>query len=273
MLKSARSTQSWSLLPCRTVCATLTLLSAASACAPATRQQPDSQQPNGPAALRLVSITPPIGARVDSSTVLVARLAYHIPDFDASRKWVITALFTQPNGSLSSRGGEEHEVTAPYGVVTIRRPLVSSRGIPGPDPASHLTGVFYLLRHDSVPTQQDTIRVGNQMRIRTSMSRSSTQARSRTFYYNGGGPTRILSADLISVLAEYASFRPHKALAVAYDSERRWTYGFGYGFPNSEAAMERALEECQAAAVRRQITAPCQLVPSDATDGVDDNPN
>lgn len=235
-------------------------------CAPTAQQQPPSPAARS-AVLRILDITPPVGARVDSSSVLVARLAYHIPEFDPDRKYVITALFAQNNGGLSSRGSEDMVVSAPYGLVTIRRPLASSRGMPGVEPAEPLTGVFFLLRQDSVPSAQDTIRLGNQMRVRTAMSRSSVQARSRTFYYNGAGPSRLLSADLVGILEEYWTFRPHRALAVAYESDQRWTYGYAYGFGTSEAAVERALEECKASAARRQITTACQIITSDGQGG------
>jgi hypothetical protein len=242
--------------------APMILLLIVAGCAPAVTQ-PAAAPTARPAVLRILDITPPIGARVDSSTVLVARLAYHIPDFDPDRSYVITGLFAQLGGQLSSRGNEGVTVGTPFGVATIRLPVAAPREIPVGELASPLTGVFFLLRHDSVPSIQDTVYVGDQTRIRVSGSRASVQARSHTFYYNGAGPSRTHTTDLVGILEEYWTYRNHKALAVAYESDQRWTYGYGFGYPSSEVAVERALEECRASVARRQITAPCRIVASD----------
>jgi hypothetical protein len=240
----------------------MALLVIVAGCAPAASQAfaPPAVRP---AVLRLLDITPPDGEQVDSSTELVARLAYHIPDFDPAREYVITALFAQVGGGLSSQGGEDARVRDPYGIATIRRQIEPSRGMPRTEPTTPLTGVFFLLRSDSVPSVEDTVQLGNEVRIRRAATRSSVQARSRTFYYNGAGPARTLSTDLVGIVEEYWTYRQHRALAVAYESDRRWTYGYAYGYPSPEAAVARALEECRASATRREIATLCRIISSD----------
>lgn len=246
--------------------ASIAVFALVASCAPASKQAvtaPAAAQ----AVLRLLDITPADGSRVDSSTVIMAQLAYHIPDFDPERRYVVSALFAGAGGGLSSRGSEGAEIQTPFGIVTVRLPLETLRKGPSSEPASPLTGVFFLLRRDSVHSVQDTIRLGDQMRIRTGMSRSSVQAQTRTFFYNGAGPARSLSSDLPAILDEYWTYRSHKALAVAYDSTTRWTYGYAYGFGSREHAIERALEHCRAAAARRQIVAPCRTIAADDQHG------
>jgi hypothetical protein len=133
-------------------------------------------------------------------------------------------------------------------------------GIPS-KPTSPLTGSFFLLEHDSLPMVEDTLQVGDRMRIRTA-SRSSVRARSRTFYFNGAGPARSLAAGLPDILEEYWTYRPHKALAITYDSSSRWAYGYAHGLPSRDGAVERALD-CRTAAEQRKIDSPCRIVAAD----------
>jgi hypothetical protein len=166
-------------------------------------------------------------------------------------------------GALFNRRSSHAQIRSPNGIVTVQHSMETLwSGAPN-TPTSPLTGIFFLLQHDSVPTVQDTLQIGDRMRVRTVTSRSSVRARSRTFYYNGAGPALSLAAGLPDLLEEYWTYRPHKALAVAYDSPSRWTYGYGYGFPTREGAVGRALEECRAAAERRRIDTPCRLIAAD----------
>jgi hypothetical protein len=249
--------------------ALVALSAALTSCAPAARQ-PAAQQPAAAptpqaAVLRLLDITPRDGSRVDSSTMMVARLAYVIPDYDPERKYVVAALFAQVGGRLSSVGNQDVPLQAPFGIVTVQRPIYSSASVMPSEPVSPVTGVFYLLEQGSTVASADTVVLGDQMRVRAA-SRSSVHARSRTFFYNGSGPARSLAVGLPAVLEEYWTYRPRKALAIAYDSAERWTYGYATGHRSDSAAVQRAMTECKTAAARRQIAAPCQLVVSSDTD-------
>ncbi len=191
----------------------------------------------------------------------MARLAYVIPDFDPERKYVVSALFAQVGGRLSSIGTKDVPLQAPFGIVTVRTPIQSANSVLPSERVDPLTGVFYLLRSGSAVAAQDTLRIGDAIGVRTG-NQSSVQTRSRTFFYNGSGPARSLAVGLPALLEEYWTYRPNKALAIAYDSASRWTYGYAYGHPSAEAAVERALEACKASAARRQIVAECQVVVS-----------
>ncbi len=252
------------LLRTRYVWSALVAFSAAlTSCAPAARQSAPAPTPTPTAAvLRLLDISPSDGSRVDSTTVLVARLAYVIPDHDPQRRYLVSAMFAQVDGRLSSVGSQNIPLQAPFGIVTFRGPMQSSHILAPRQPVNPLTGVFFLFRHDSIVGTSDTTRSGNEMRVRTAV-RSTVQARSRTFYFNGSGPARSLAEGLPAVLEEYWTFKSHKALAVAYDSAERWTYGYAFGHRSTDTASQRALEQCKAAAARRQVVAPCQLVAKD----------
>ncbi len=89
------------------------------------------------------------------------------------------------------------------------------------------------------------------------------RARTRTIYFNGAGPVRSFAAEPSDALEEYWTFQPHKAFAMAFDEDDRWTYGFAYGHPSGDAAAEDALERCRAAAQRRGVDAPCLLLAVD----------
>lgn len=265
------------LRPRRThlLCSALIALSAAlTSCAPAARQpaaqQPAAQQPaTAPtpqaAVLRLLDITPRDGSRVDSSTTMVARLAYVIPDFDPERRYVVSALFAQVGGRLSSIGSQHIALQAPFGIVTVRHPIFDSASAMPSEPVRPVTGVFYLMEQGSTVAIADTVVLGDTMRVLVA-SRSTVHARSRTFFYNGSGPARSLAVGLPALLEEYWTYRPRKALAIAYDSAERWTYGYATGHRSDSAAVARAMTECKTAAARRQVTAPCQLVVSSDSD-------
>lgn len=210
--------------------------------------------------LRLLDITPRDGARVDSGTVIVARLAYHIPDFDPDRTYAISAVFAGLEGGMFNRGGGQGEIRSPLGVVTVRHSMESLWRTGFSGAARPLTGSFFLLEHNPLLDAEDTIQVGDQMRIRAVRTSAPVRARSRMFFFNGAGPARSMTARFPDVIEEYWTYQPHKALAVAYETPTRWTHGYAYGYPSFGAATRRALEECHEAAERREIDAPCRLV-------------
>ncbi len=231
-------------------------------CATAARQ-PALAPTSSATVLRLLDISPRDGTRLDSSAVLVARLAYVIPDFDPEQQYVVSTLFAQVGGAMSSVGSEDVPLQAPYGIVTIRRPVKPANSRLPNNPITPLTGVFYLLKQGAAVAAPDTVVDGNLMRV-SGRRQMSVEARSRTFYYNGSGPARSLARGLPAILEEYWTYRSKKALAVAYDSASMWTYGYTFGYPTADAAVAAALEQCKASAVRRKITAPCEIVASDA---------
>jgi hypothetical protein len=220
---------------------------------------PASGAPAAAPVLRLLDITPRDGARVDSGTVIMARLAYHIPDFDSDRIYTVSAVFAGVEGGMFSRGGRHGQIGSPLGIVTVRHALERLWERGANEPAMPLTGSFHLLESGSVPAAVDTLRVEGQTRIRVGRI-STVRARSRTFFFNGTGPTRSMGARFPEVMEEYWVYRLHKALAVAYETASRWTYGYASGYPSPEDAAGRALEECRAAAELREIDAPCRLV-------------
>jgi hypothetical protein len=174
--------------------------------------------------------------------------------------YVVSAVFAGAEGGTFNRGGGQAQIRSPTGIVTVRHSMERLWIGDLSRPTRPLTGAFFLLEHDPVPTVADTLQVGAQMRIRTVMNRSSVRARSRTFYFNGAGPARSLGAGLPELLEEYWTYRQHKAFAVAYDTPARWTYGYAYGYESSDRAAERALVQCRASAERRGINAPCRLL-------------
>lgn len=265
MVRSDQSLRkSRQLFRTRYVCRALVAFTVAlTSCAPAARPPASVLTPTSTAAvLRLLDVSPTDGSPVDSSTVLVARLAYVIPDYDPARRYHISAMFAQVDGSLSSAGSQNVPLQNPFGIVTVRSPIQSSNRMIPRQPVSPLTGVFYLFRRDSIVGAADTTRSGNEMRVLTAV-RTTVQARTRTFYFNGSGPARSLAVGLPAVLEEYWTFKSHKALAVAYDSAARWAYGYASGHRSTDTASQSALEQCKANAARRQIVAPCQLVAKD----------
>lgn len=241
-------------------------------CAPASGPEPPTPTPTptapaaAPAAapvLRLLDITPRDGAPVDSGTVLVARLAYHLPDFDPERLYMVSAVFAGVEGGMYNRGGGQAQIRSPMGIVTVSHSLESLLSGDLTQPARPLTGSFFLLERDPLPTREDTVQADDRRRIRTVARSSAVRARSRMFYFNGTGPARNLGARFPDLLQEYWTYGPHKALAVAHDTPARWTYGYAHGYPSRDCAAERALQECRAAAERRGIDAPCRLVAVD----------
>lgn len=224
---------------------------------------PASVVPAAAPVLRLIDITPRDGSPMDSASVLVAKLAYHIPDFDPDRMYVVSAVFVGAEGGTFNRGGGHAQIRSPAGIVTVRHSMERLWSGDLNRPTRPLTGTFFLLEHDPAPSVEDTLHVGDRTRIRTMTNRSTVRARSRTFFFNGSGPVRSYSAGLPDLLEEYWTYRPHKAIAVAYADSGRWTYGYGYGFQTPEGAAERALAECRSAAERRGIEAPCRLLAVD----------
>lgn len=241
---------------------TISLLAACLVSSCSTRTQ-DAQSVPEPAVLRLLEITPRDGTRVSSDSVLIAKLAYHIPDFDSTAIYTVSAVFAQEGGGMFNRGGGHAQLRSPTGIVTLRHSLDALlAGDPG-RVANPLTGNYFLFQIDRPATTQDTFRVGDQVRIRSATVRSAVRAQSRTFHFNGAGPVRSLASDLPELLEEYWTYSQHKALAVAYDSASQWTYGYAYGFSSPDSASEHALTHCRAAAERRSLTAPCRLIAID----------
>ena len=58
----------------------------------------------------------------------------------------------------------------------------------------------------------------------------------------------------------YSQFRTHKSYALAYDVERNWASGYGYGFDTQQAADERALLECDAQKQESEVNGDCTII-------------
>jgi hypothetical protein len=215
--------------------------------------------------LRLLQLTPEDGARVDATTEITAVLAYHIPHFDPDREYRVAALFAGRHGRSFNPTGDGQPLGDPTGILTIRQPLagVISHGFQEPSPP--VTGVFYLLEQERGPPQEDTVWVGELMRVRIGRGRSQARASTRTFFYNGSGPARRLTlcCSVVDLLDEYRSFRPHKAIALAQDPAGRLAYGYAFGRATPAEAADVALAHCRTWAEQREIQAECRLVAVD----------
>lgn len=231
-------------------------------CATAPSREVDSRSGLAPV-LRLLEISPDDGSRVDSTTVLTAKLAYHIPEYLPGSRYVVAAVFAGIQGGMFNRGGGHAEIHSPSGIVTLRHSLTSLWSAGPQRPTMPLTGTFFLLQHDGTSTDADTTYLGNSMRVVRVTGPSAVRARSRTFYFNAGGPERSFAAGVPDLLEEYWTYRDHKALAIAQDSSS-WTYGYAWGHSSREGAIERALRECRAAAERRGLKATCQIIAVDS---------
>jgi hypothetical protein len=235
----------------------------ATAAAPGSPSQSDATEGPVLPVLRLIDITPADGSPVDSSTVIVARLAYHIPRFDPDRTYVISAVFAGTEGRMFNRGGGSVELRSPVGIATVRHSLERLWTSVLDPPVTPLTGSFFLVERDSAVVDMGQPPIGPRLPMGTRMAGGPVRARTRTFYFNGAGPARTLAVGILDVLEEYSTYRSHKALAMAYESPGRWTYGYAFGHGSVEEASERALRECGEAAERRDITAPCRLIATD----------
>jgi hypothetical protein len=224
-----------------------------------TPPAPLAPAPAAAPVLRLLEITPSIGLRVDSTTMVVARLAYHIPDYDPAAKWVIMPMFAGMDRVSMNPGITPTEIRSPAGVVTIRQPLKQLWSSQVFRPAQPLTGRFFLMRMDTSGGPTDTVHIGGRVRIRRVAS-APVRAQSRTFFYNGSGPSRSFGGPPTDVLEDYWAYRPHKAFAIAYQSAARWTYGYAFGYDSPEGAIERALQECRASAALRGVDAACHIL-------------
>jgi hypothetical protein len=222
--------------------------------APAGAAGPDA------AVLRLIDITPRDGAHVDSGTVIVARLAYHIPDFDPNRHYSVGMVFAGAGGRMFSRGGGHSDIHSPIGVVTVRQSMEEFRSSGGPEPETPLTGTFLLFEMDPLPIAAEQQNLTDRRETMVVRRSAAVRVQSRAFYYNGTGPVRSPRRNFPEVIEAYWTYKPHKALAVAYDTQSRWTFGYSFGHASRESAAERALAECRTSAEQREISAPCRLV-------------
>lgn len=247
------------------IAAVAVAMAAGCATAPVSDAPTPTEAPveRGAPVLRLVDLTPRDGSRVDSSTVIVARVAYDIPGFDPDATYTISAVFAGPDGRLFNRGGGVVQVRSPAGIATVRHSLERLLAAGDEPPITPLTGTFFLLEAGPLPPPPDASRVDTERTVRTAVVTSPVRARTRTFFFNGAGPARSFATALPDALEQYWTYRPHKALAMAYDGSGRWAAGYSYGFASVEEAAERALEYCRISAERREIDLPCRVIALD----------
>ncbi len=66
------------------------------------------------------------------------------------------------------------------------------------------------------------------------------------------------------VLTEYMALAPRRALALVRDSSGRFSYGYGHGYRTTEAAVDRAMHECDTRRRDRNLQAPCEVFAIDS---------
>ena len=222
--------------------------------------------PQRPPSLRLVAITPDVGSRVDSSTTIEATLVYEIPGFDRTRAYFVMPTFVSTTGGAFNRPPDARvRLESAAGAVRIRYPLRML--LRDGRLASPLTGQFFLL--EGSPTPPDTVfrdsLVGGQTRQLRIRSAGAVRARSRAFFYNGGGPAdeRRGVGSLAAALEEFFTYTTHRAIAIARDSAGAWVSGYAFAHASRDSAMARALTECRERLDRRALAAECAIAAVD----------
>jgi hypothetical protein len=239
------------------------VVAAAGGCATASAGS-DASSPGRDGAgaeLRILALDPPMGASVGPTTEVTATLAYHIPDYDSTKVYMLSATFAASGRrSLGSGSMSTGRVTSAAGIVTVRETLRVLDGGEDRGLAEPLTGSFHLTAMD-LSEPPDPGAAAGPTRVETVIRRVDFLARSRTFFYNGGGPARMMGdRSLLDLLETYWHLEPHRAMAVALAPDGRWTYGYASAYPDPAAAEERALRECRAGVARRDLDADCRLV-------------
>jgi hypothetical protein len=223
-------------------------------------------EPEG-ARLHVVRLEPRIGRDIDASTNLSATVWYHVPEreFESKRHWV-RLVFRSARGYTFSEGSDGSiELTRPTDTLEFTYSLADVLG--DARLATPLTAYFYLLRENSdtaTTLSPDTVMEGRPLRLRRP---SRVIARSDPIFYGGNEPADSAWTTLrllAGAIDEYLTHPPHKALAVVRDSSGRVSWGYGFGYADTDRAIDRAVRECEDRRRARRYANPCEVFAVDS---------